>query len=118
MKYDNNGHFFHDFYLTGITVDYTIRNPYGINCNLTWMCRMNAVAIQRCTTFKSKDSVQAKSISWKIGVMCDDGTEHYENVMSNQDVHEMAPSSLIGLLKNQYSEIINIFACESDNVNF
>jgi hypothetical protein len=82
---------------------------------------MNAVAIQESTGCKlssSRDSTEKKYICWKIGVMCDDDSVSYENVMSNQAVHMMSPLALVKLLKFTYVNIINIFACEADNVNF
>jgi hypothetical protein len=78
---------------------------------------MNAVALRRCSTFESKSIEQDKSISWKIGIMDSNGV-HYENVMSNRDLHIMTPSCLMRFVKNSYNDIFNIFACESDNVNF
>jgi hypothetical protein len=78
---------------------------------------MRAVAIRDCSTFQVKSIDQDKLISWKIGIMDAQGV-HYENVMSNRDLHSMSPSKLVGFLKSTYNEVINIFACESDNVNF
>jgi hypothetical protein len=78
---------------------------------------MNVVALRSCPTFQSKSVEEDKLISWKIGIMDSNGV-HYENIMSNHNLHIMNPSGLMTFIKNSYDEIINIFACESDNVNF
>jgi Ni,Fe-hydrogenase maturation factor len=80
---------------------------------------MNAVAMQNIlpsALFQEKAAVKTKRISWTIGVHDANGS-HFEEVMSNQDVHSMNPAQLVALLKNDYNDMMNVFACESDNVN-